>query len=84
MEPIEKVKQVKDQYTDELMQKANVVGVGIGLAHRNGVVTDELSIVVMVRQKVPRQKLDESDIIPQEIEGVKVDVQSVGDIRAME
>ena len=84
MEMYEKVKQVKDQYTDQLMKKANVVGVGIGLAHRNGVLTNELSIVVMVRQKLPRQRLKESDIIPQEIEGVKVDVQPVGDVHAME
>ncbi|MEJ2757126.1 MAG: hypothetical protein P8046_01470 [Anaerolineales bacterium] len=84
MEPYEKVKQIKDRYTDQLMKKANVVGVGIGLAVRNGVRTDELSIVVMVRQKVPWKKLDEDDIIPQEIEGVKVDVQPVGDVHAME
>lgn len=84
MDTYEKVKQIKDRYTDQLMKKANVVGVGIGLAVRDGVRTDELSIVVMVRQKVAWQKLDEDDIIPQEIEGVKVDVQPVGDVRAME
>lgn len=84
METYEKVKQIKDRYTDQLMKKANVVGVGIGLAMKNGVRTDELSLVVMVRQKVSWKKLDEDDIIPQEIEGVKVDVQQVGDLRAME
>lgn len=82
METYDKVKQIKDRYTDQLMQKANVVGVGIGLAVRNGVRTDELSIVVMVRQKVSWKKLDEEDIIPKEIEGVKVDVQQVGDVHA--
>lgn len=84
MQHYEKIKQVKDQYTDELMQKANVIGVGIGFAIQGGSRTDQLAIVVMVKQKLPRTKLKEKDVIPREIEGVPVDVQSVGEVRALD
>ena len=41
-----------------------------------------LVLVVMVKQKVPRHQLAPADVIPGDIEGVPVDVQVVGDIRA--
>lgn len=84
MPPYEKIKQVKDQYTDDLMKKANVIGVGIGLVHRGGVRTNELAIIVMVRKKLPHKKLKPEDLIPREIEGVPVDVQAVGEIEALD
>lgn len=84
MTSYEKLKQVKDQYSDALMQKANVIGVGIGLVQRGGIRTDQLAIIVMVKQKLPRKKLNADDIIPREIEGVPVDVQAIGEVKAQE
>jgi len=84
MPPYEKIKQVKDQYTADLMKKANVVGVGIGLIQRGSVQTEELAIIVLVRKKLPRKRLKTEDIIPHEIEGVPIDVQAVGDIEALD
>jgi hypothetical protein len=65
------------------MSKANVVGVGIGFRHQKGQPTDTLALVVMVEKKVPDSQLAPKDVIPSEIEGVQVDVQEVGQIRAM-
>ena len=73
---------VKRIYTDELMSKANVVGVGIGFAKRGDTSSNEVGLVVMVDHKLPSAQLDPSDLIPKEIEGVPVDVQEVGEIRA--
>jgi hypothetical protein len=42
----------------------------------------KLAIVVLVRRKLPRAQLMPEDIVPAEIEGVPVDVQEVGEIRA--
>lgn len=84
MEQIEHIREVKNRYTEALMKKANVVGVGIGLAERGGTQSDELALVVMVEKKFPRNSLDPEDIIPSEIEGVPVDVQAVGEIRAFD
>lgn len=79
---MEKARAVKEAYTEELMSKANVVGVGIGMLERGGVRTQTVALVVMVKRKLPRAELSADDIIPAEIEGVPVDVQEVGEISA--
>jgi hypothetical protein len=78
----EKIRLVRRTYEDELMSKANVVGVGLGYRQRGGERTDELALVVMVKKKVPEAMLAPGDIIPTTLEGVPVDVQEVGEIRA--
>ena len=44
----EKAQAVKRVHEVELMGKANVVGVGVGLRQRGGVQTREVALVVMV------------------------------------
>ena len=78
----QKAQAVKRAHESELMSKANVVGVGVGLLRRGGVRTDTVGLVVMVRQKLPRSQLAPDDVIPREIEDVPVDVQEVGEIKA--
>lgn len=73
---------VKERYEKELMMKANVLGVGIGLHKRAGEPTGGVSLVVMVTHKVPLDQLAPEDVIPSEIDGVSVDVQAVGDVKA--
>ncbi len=75
---------VKEKYEDELMGKANVQGVGIGLHMREGKPTGDLSLIVIVTQKVPMTELEPGDLIPREIEGVSVDVQEVGELEAQD
>jgi hypothetical protein len=79
---IERAKAVKEAHEDSLMAKENVVGVGIGFIHRGGQRTDEVGLIVMVREKVSRDQLSEADCIPKAIEGVPVDVQVTGTIWA--
>lgn len=74
--------EVQARYTDELMRKANVQGTAIGLAKVNGKYTDQVALVVLVDKKVPSSLLDAKDIIPKELEGVRVDVQEVGVLQA--
>ena len=73
---------VKRQHEKDLLRKANVVGVGVGIRQRGGVRTGDLALVVMVRKKVAEDQLAPADRIPPEIDGVPVDVQEVGAIRA--
>ena len=77
---IEKAQTVKDAYQDMLMAKANVIGVGVGLIHCNGKRTNQVGLIVMVNHKVSNDALTPNDRIPEEIEGVKVDVKEVGQI----
>jgi hypothetical protein len=79
----DRLRAVKAAYEADLMRKANVVGVGIGFRQRQGKPTGEPAIVVSVTHKVPSYQLDSSDIIPSELEGVPVDVQAVGELRAL-
>lgn len=83
-ELFERAKQVKAAYQDTLLQKANVVGVGIGYAQLSHQATNELCLVVMVNRKLPDEALSPEDRIPRELDGVRVDVQQVGDLRAMD
>lgn len=79
---IDRIQQVKEKHQDWLLAKPHVVGVGIGLRHKDGMRTNQLALVVMVDQKVPRVLLSEEDLIPSEIDGVPVDVKEVGSIKA--
>ena len=78
----EHVKAVKRAHENELLSKANVVGVGIGFRQISGTTTSDLALVVMVSSKLPPAQLSEEDRIPSWIDGVPVDVQEVGDIIA--
>jgi len=77
------IQAVKAAHEAELMRKANVVGVGIGLRQRDGQYTGELALIVSVTHKVPPEELDAEDLVPQEIDGIPVDVQAVGTLRAL-
>lgn len=48
---------------DEWMEKANVVGLGVGLKEVAGEVTDELSLRVFVSQKLPADVLSPDDLV---------------------
>jgi hypothetical protein len=78
----QKIQRLKQKYASMLMSKANVVGVGIGKAIRDGKQTDQLALVVLVSRKVPPDELGLDDLIPTEIEGVPVDVQEVGRLKS--
>jgi len=80
--PMERAAEVQQRYERELMSKANVVGVGTGWRHKNGQVTNDVAVVVMVDKKVPLDRLARDDVIPAQLEGVPVDVQEVGQLRA--
>ncbi len=72
----------KARYKSKLLKKANVVGVGVGMRMREGEPTGEPAIIVNVTHKMPLEDLPPEDRIPQEIDGVPVDVQPIGKIIA--
>jgi hypothetical protein len=43
-----------------------------------------MALIVLVRQKVPISQLDPEDIIPRILDGVPVDVQEVGNVKAQD
>jgi hypothetical protein len=83
LSPTQKVSQIKRAHQAELMAKANVVGVGVGYRQVAGERTKTASLVVMVSRKLPAAQLEPKDLLPTEIEGVPVDVQEVGELKAL-
>ena len=79
---IAQAQSVKSRYEETLMRKANVVGVGIGLRRQGGEILNQPAIVVSVTDKKPLDSLMPDDVIPSELDGVPVDVQAVGHLRA--
>lgn len=78
-----KLTDVQARYAQVLMEKPNVVGVGIGLVKEGDEYTSESALVVMVEKKVPIEELLPEDVIPRTIEGVRVDVQETGGFEAL-
>lgn len=83
-EELARIQQVKQAYEEDLLRRANVIGVGIGYRHRQGEPTSEAALIVMVRRKVPRAELAPEDVIPRSIEGVPVDVREMGELDAFQ
>jgi len=77
---LEKVQAVKVDNQESLMQKQNVVGVGIGQIQSQGSTTKQVGIIVMVSQKIAEDFLAPQDRIPAEIDGVPIKVREIGDI----
>jgi len=69
---------VQAKYSDELMAYPHVVGVGIGYRQRAGETRDDLCLVVLVDQKLPRAQLSDDDILPTTLDDVPIDVQETG------
>jgi hypothetical protein len=83
MVTLEEVRRVKAEYEAELMRKLGVVGVAIGHKQTSGRKTNQLCIICYVVKKKRIGQLEERDIIPEEIDGVPVDVIESGQLQAL-
>jgi hypothetical protein len=68
---VARVTLVQTKYTDELMRKPHVVGVGVGL-----LADGQVGLVVMVDQVSPETQ------VPKELDGVPVELREIGQPRA--
>jgi hypothetical protein len=80
----ENVRRVKALHQEDIMAKPNVVGVGVGYKVRNGEQTGELTVKVLVQQKIPRAGLTAEALVPPELDGTTTDVVQVGYLRALQ
>ena len=72
------------KHKDFLLKLKEVVGVGAGTKHTGGVDTGEPCVVAFVREKLPLEKLDTDQVVPQLLpDGTKTDVIEVGDVRIL-
>lgn len=83
MSEFEQARQAKTIHQAALLRRENVVGVGVGIkTGRNGS-DGALSVVVLVRHKLPPAALRAEALVPPEVDGVRTDVLEVGDLRAL-
>jgi hypothetical protein len=80
----EPIRQAKEQSKAEILSKPNVVGVGVGFKEKDGKLTDEVVVVALVRDKVPKAGLKPRELVPQRVDGIQTDVIQVGEIRAQQ
>jgi len=66
-----------------LMNKPNVIGVGLGCRHKNGQMTDVPAIVVLVSKKMPREELHFNAVVPRSMRGNIVDLLEIGEVRLL-
>ena len=68
----------------QLLERANVVAVGIGYKQTGGQKTSVVSIISSVTNKLPAAQLSRSDRVPAELDGIPTDVVETGVIRALQ
>ena len=72
------------KHNDSLLKLKGVIGVGAGTKHTGGIDTSEPCVVVFVREKLPLEKLDADQVVPQLLpDGTKTDVIEAGDVRIL-
>jgi len=79
---IEHIQAVKARYEADLLRKANVIGVGIGMRIRQGRPVGGPALIVNVTHKVPLEQLHPEDRIPETLDGVRVWVEAIGEVKA--
>ena len=77
------ISEVLERHETQLLQKANVVGVGIGEKIQRGIPKGILSLKVYVEKKVAQTQLTKEDVVPQKLSGVESDVEEVGKVVAL-
>ncbi|MFZ1789189.1 MAG: hypothetical protein WAT92_12780 [Saprospiraceae bacterium] len=70
----EKLLAVYEKVKDKLKGYPNVVNIGIGMKEKDGQLTEEGCIKIIVREKKKESDLDTSAIIPKEVEGIATDI----------
>jgi hypothetical protein len=73
-EAVRRAKLVKERHTNQLKGYPNVVGVGVGHEVVAGQRTDHICVRVYVRRKLPKSALPPEAVLPDDIDGVPVDV----------
>ncbi|MBD8870182.1 trypsin-like peptidase domain-containing protein [Nocardioides sp. MJB4] len=72
----------KETAEDSLLDKDNVVGVGVGYKVKDGVQTSTAAVVVLVSQKLPTDLVGSGQAIPKTVDRKPTDVMEVGDLFA--
>ncbi len=80
---MEHLKPLLAKHRPRLMERANVVGVGLGYKHKSGEATGAHAIVVLVSKKLPERRLPLKDRVPRVLASTPTDVVEVGELKLL-
>lgn len=80
----EQCRQVLRAVRRRLLQKRNVVAVGVGYKNVRGRKTDHLALICSVEVKASKSILPEAEVIPESIDGIPTDVIVTGMLYAQQ
>ncbi|MBM3235919.1 hypothetical protein FJZ31_06425 [Candidatus Poribacteria bacterium] len=66
------------EFMDPARQRANVVGMGVGVKWKNGQPTGEPALVVLVTHKVAKEQVSAADMVPPKLADMQTDVLAIG------
>ncbi len=84
MVDVKAVSSLRQKAQKEMFKKANVIGVGVGQKETEGKEINELSLKVLVQEKMAVSALSSKDLIPKQINGIHTDVVQVGKVYAFQ
>lgn len=82
MAELNEIRAAKAAHTAALMNRPNVVGVGIGRNVKGGVQTDELCLSVLVADKIAIEGLAPEALVPSTLGNIPTDVVQIGTVLA--
>lgn len=77
-EQVRRASEAHQRYGEYLMRLPHVTGVAVGYTSKHGQRQPEIGLIVMVDEKLPAAQLAEDELVPRELDGVRVDVQQSG------
>jgi len=82
---LNKFNEAKEKLKREIWKYPNVVGISNTPKKKivKGVEVDVPCIRVYVKKKVPKEQLKPSEVIPEEVDGIKTDVVEIGKVKAL-
>lgn len=72
-----------EKHKQSLLKISGVISVGIGFKYTGGIITNQMSVIVGVVKKLPRQEVPHGEMIPPFLDDCPTDVIEMGRIKAL-
>ncbi|NLJ84350.1 MAG: hypothetical protein GX336_05530 [Halanaerobiaceae bacterium] len=77
-------REIIDRYKARILNRENVVGIGYGRKEKKGKKTGEEALLILVEKKLPPEKLNKKDLVPQRLGSYCTDVIEVGKLHFLQ
>ncbi|MCG1012133.1 hypothetical protein JT739_05895 [Tepidanaerobacter sp. GT38] len=81
---MERISRILRQHEKKLLSLENVVGVGLGYKIIQNKITNKPAIIVLVKEKIPDEKLLGRNCVPKVLSDIPTDVIEVGEVKLLD